>query len=170
MKLSEIAAKLGTRLEPPDADAEITGIAAIETAAPGQIAFVDNPKYTAAIQTTQASAIIVDDKFPPVIRPTLRVKNPRYAYLRVVEFFHRAPVYERAIHATAVIHPTARIGANASIGAYVVIDAGVEIGEGCTIRPQVVVERDVKIGGSFFSPPRCSIREGSPRSDNRRLH
>ena len=170
MKLSEIAAKLGARLEPPDADAEITGIAAIETAASGQIAFVDNPKYAAAIQTTQASAIILDDKFPPVARPTLRVKNPRYAYLRVVEFFHQAPVYERGIHATAVIHPTARIGANASIGAYVVIDAGVEIGEGCTIRPQVVIERDVKIGGNFFAHPHVSIREDCRIGNNVTLH
>src|SRR5882672_718659 len=68
MKLSEIAAKLGARLEPPDADAEIAGIAGIEAAAPGEITFVANPKYTAATQTTQASAIIVDDKFPPLAK------------------------------------------------------------------------------------------------------
>lgn len=170
MKLSEIAAKLGARLEPPNADAEITGIAGIEAAAPGEITFVANPKYTAAAQTTQASAIIVDDKFPAVDRPTLRVKNPQYAYLRVVDFFHRAPVYERSIHPTAVIHPAARIGANASIGAYVVIDADVEIGEGCTLRPQVVIERGVKIGANFFAHPHVSIREDCRIGDNVVLH
>src|SRR6267142_1086750 len=170
MKLSEIAAKLGARLEPPDADAEIAGIAGNEAAAPGEITFVANPKYTAATQTTQASAIIVDDKFPPLAKPVLRVKNPQYAYLRVVEFFHQAPVYEPGIHATAVIHPTARIGAGASIAASVVIDAGVEIGDGCTIRPQVVIERDVKIGGNFFAHPHVSIREDCRIGNNVVLH
>ena len=80
MKLQEIASKLGVRLEPPDSDVEITGIAAIDTAAPGQITFIVNPKYAAAAGTTRASAIIVDEKFPALQKPTLRTRNPQYAY------------------------------------------------------------------------------------------
>src|SRR5262249_32301650 len=146
MKLKEIASRLGARLEPSDADVEITGVAAIEDARPGQITYIADPRYAAAARTTKASAIIVDEKFPelPAGLAGLRSKNPKYAYARAVELFHHAPQYAPGVHPTAVIDSSARIGKGASIGACVVIEAGVEIGENCTLRPHVVIYRDVK--------------------------
>jgi UDP-3-O-[3-hydroxymyristoyl] glucosamine N-acyltransferase len=172
MNLKDIAGKLGARLEPPEAEAEITGVAPIETAAPGEITFIANPKYAAAARTTRASAIIVEENFPALEngRPTLRTKNPQYAYARAVEVFYRPPVYERWIHPTAILHPTARIGPNAAIGAYVVIDAGVEIDENATLLPHVVIYRDVKIGKNFFAHAHVSIRENCRIGDNVLLH
>jgi UDP-3-O-[3-hydroxymyristoyl] glucosamine N-acyltransferase len=170
MRLKDIASKIEARLEPPDADAEITGIAGIETAAPGEITFISNPKYAAAARTTQASALIVDDKFPALDKPTLRTRNPQYAYRQTVELFYQPPRYEAGIHATAVIHPTVRIGQNASIGAFVVIDADVEIGDNCTLLPHVTIYRGVKIGKNFFSHSNVSIRENTEIGDNVILH
>jgi UDP-3-O-[3-hydroxymyristoyl] glucosamine N-acyltransferase len=172
MKLKEIARHLGARLEPPDADVEITGVAAIESAAPGQITFIANPKYAAAAKTTRAAAIIVEEAFPALEkdRPILRTKNPKYAYARAVELFYQAPKYERSIHPTAVIHSSARIGSNASIGPYVVIDAGVEIGENCTLLPHVVIYRGVKIGRNFFAHSHVAVREQSEIGNNVLLH
>ncbi|HMF90860.1 MAG TPA: UDP-3-O-(3-hydroxymyristoyl)glucosamine N-acyltransferase, partial [Candidatus Angelobacter sp.] len=172
MKLQEIAAKLGARLEPPDADAEITGVAPIESTAPGQITFVADSKYAAAIKTTRASAVIVDDKFSGVegARAVLRTKNPKFAYARAVELLHRPPERKPGIHATAVIDPSARIGSGAAIGAHVVIDAGVEVGENCTLLPGVVIYRGVKIGKNFFAHAHVSVREGCTIGDNVLLH
>ena len=172
MKLKEIASRLGARLDPPDAEVEITGVAPIEGAGPGQITFVADPRYAASAKTTRASAIIVDEKFPPLEpgRASLRTRNPKYAYARVVELFHRPPKYAPGIHPTAVIDSSARIGKGASIGACVVIEAGVEIGENCTLRPHVVIYRDVKIGRNFFAHSHVSIREGSEIGDNVLLH
>jgi UDP-3-O-[3-hydroxymyristoyl] glucosamine N-acyltransferase len=172
MKLKEIASRLDARLEPQDVDVEITGVAPIESAGPGQITFVADPRYVAAAKTTKASAIIVDEKFPPLEKSKtgLRTKNPKYAYARAVELFHRAPRYQPGIHPTAAIDPSARIGRGASIGAFVVIDAGVEIGENCTLLPHVVIYRDVKIGQNFFAHSHVSIREGSVIGDNVLLH
>jgi UDP-3-O-[3-hydroxymyristoyl] glucosamine N-acyltransferase len=172
MKLIDIAGKLGARLEPPGAEAEITGVAAIESAGPGQITFLANPKYAAAARTTGASAIIVDENFPALEngRPALRTRNPQYAYARVAELFHRPPKYEPGIHPTAVIDPSARIGANASIGAHVVIDAAVEIAENCTLLPHVVIYRGVKIGRNFFAHSHVSVRENCEIGDNVLLH
>jgi UDP-3-O-[3-hydroxymyristoyl] glucosamine N-acyltransferase len=172
MKLKDIAVKLGARLEPATADVEITGVAAIETAAAGEITFIANPKYASAARTTRASAIIVDENFPPLEndRPSLRTRNPQYAYARVVELFYQAPKYPPGIHPTAVIDPSARIGANASIGAQVVIAAGVEIGENCILLPHVVIYRDVKIGRNFFAHSHVAIRENCEIGDNVLLH
>ncbi|HEY6273903.1 MAG TPA: UDP-3-O-(3-hydroxymyristoyl)glucosamine N-acyltransferase [Terriglobales bacterium] len=172
MNLKDIAGKLQAKLEPPDAEEEITGVAPIETAAAGEITFIANPKYAAAARTTRASAIIVEENFSAFEdgRPVLRTKNPQYAYARLVEIFHRAPVYERGIHPTAVLHPTAKIGPHAAIGAYVTIDAGVEIDENATLLPHVVIYRDVKIGKNFLAHSHVSIRENCRIGDNVLLH
>jgi UDP-3-O-[3-hydroxymyristoyl] glucosamine N-acyltransferase len=170
MKLTEIATRLGATLDPPEADVEITGLAPIEAAAPGEITFIANPKYAAAAKTTQASAIIVDEKFPAGARPLLRAKNPQLAYARVAELFYCPPPYPRGVHPTAVIDPKARIGGNASIGAYVVVDAGVEIGESCTLLPHTVIYRNVKIGNNFFAHSNVAVRENSEIGNNVLLH
>ncbi len=170
MKLKEIADKLGARLDPADAEVEISNVGAIETALPGQIAFAVSSKYAAAARATKASAVIVDEKFPALDKPTLRTKNPHFAYARAVELLHAQPQEKRGIHPTAVIDPSATIGANASIGACVVIGANVEIGEGCTLMPQVVIYRDVKIGRNFFAHSHVSIRENCLIGNNVQLH
>jgi UDP-3-O-[3-hydroxymyristoyl] glucosamine N-acyltransferase len=161
MKLKEIAARLGARLEPPDRDMEITGVATIESAVPGQLAFIADPRYAAAARTTRASAIIVDENFAAAEQgpSRLRTHNPKYAYALAMELFHQPPEYTAGIHPTAVIDPSARIGRGAHIGACVVIGAGVEIGENCTLLPHVVIYRDVKIGRNFFAHAHVSVRE-----------
>ena len=170
MRLRDIAEKLGVRLDPPETDLEITGVAPIESAASGQISFIANPKYAPQAKTTGASALIVDEKFPAIEKPLLRAGNPQFAYARAVELFYKQPQRQIGIHPTAVIHPSAHIGANGSIGAYVVVGAGVEIGENCTLLPHVVIYEQVKIGKSFFAHSHVSIREATQIGDNVLLH
>jgi UDP-3-O-[3-hydroxymyristoyl] glucosamine N-acyltransferase len=170
MKLQELASKLGARLDPPDAQAEITGIAGIETATAGQVTFIANPKYTAEARTTKASAIIVDEKFPAIDKPLLRINNPQYAYLQTVKLFYEAPEYDAGVHPAASIHPSARIGQNASIGAFVVVEADVEIGDDCTLRPHVVIYPGTKIGKNFFAHSHVAVREHTQIGDNVILH
>ena len=170
MKLKEIASRIGARVEPPELDLEITGIAAIESAAPGEIAFIANPKYAPLARTTHASALIVDENFPALEKPTLRIKNPHFAYAQTVSLFHQAPRYEAAIHPTAVVHASARIGQNASIGAYVTIEADVEIGDNCTLLPYVCLYRGVKAGNNFFAHSHVAVREHCRLGNNVLLH
>src|SRR6266404_4504590 len=131
MKLSDIARTLNVRLEPADAEAEITGVAGIEEAAAGQLTFVANPKYAAAARTTQASAVIVDDGFPALEIPTLRTTTPYLAFARAVELFYQPPQYGPGVHPTAVLDASAKVGRNPHIGACVVIGPEAEIGDNC---------------------------------------
>ena len=170
MKLKELAGKLNARLDPPEADVEITSVGPIESALPGQITFAHSSKYAALAQTSRAAALIVDEKFPALAKPTLRTPNPQFAYALAVEFLHAQPREKRGVHSTAIIDSSARIGANASIGAYVVIGADVEIGENCTLMPQVVIYRNVKIGHGFFAHSHVSIRENCEIGNNVLLH
>ena len=52
MKLSEIASRIGGQIKDDSAkDVEIKNIADIESAVSGEITFISNPKYTAALKS-----------------------------------------------------------------------------------------------------------------------
>ena len=139
MKLSQISAALGTRLENASPDTKITGVAGIEHAGPGQITFLANVKYTAAAKTSKASAVIVAENFPAISTGMLRSENPYLAWAKAIELFYQAPRYAPGVHPTAVIHPTAKIGKNAHVGPYVVVDRDAEIGDNAVLLAHAVI-------------------------------
>ena len=161
MTLADLAAHLGD-LSPAlhgDPTAQITGVAAIDTAGPGDITFVSNPRYIALASTTQATAVLVEPNFPEIPSATLRLANPYLAFARTIELFYQPPTYAPEIHPTAVIAPTARIGANAHIGAYTVISDHVTIGDNAVILPHVVIYPHARIGDHLFAHAHAVIRE-----------
>ncbi len=91
MKLAQIAIALGARLENGSPDLEITGVAGIKEAGPGQLTFVANPKYAGEARTTKASAVIVAEEFPAVPAALLRSKNPYLAFAHALELFCQPP-------------------------------------------------------------------------------
>jgi UDP-3-O-[3-hydroxymyristoyl] glucosamine N-acyltransferase len=165
MQSAELAHLLQAELR-GDPALEITGVAGIEEAGPGQITFVANPRYASLARTTCASAILVSPDFPKVAITTLRLKNPYLAFARAVELFYRSPDWPLGIHPTAVIQPGVRIGANAHIGAYVVIGEDVTIGEDAVILPHVVIYPGVRIGDRFFAHAHAVVRENCLLGDD----
>jgi UDP-3-O-[3-hydroxymyristoyl] glucosamine N-acyltransferase len=159
MKLSEIASRLGARLENGSPDTEISGVAGIEEAGEHQLTFIANRKYAAAARTTRASAVIVSEDFPAGATAVLRSKNPYLAFARALEFFYQPPAYTPGIHPTAVVHPSAKIGLGAHIGPYVVIDEDVVIGDRAVILAHVVIYRGARIGKNFFAHAHAVVRE-----------
>jgi UDP-3-O-[3-hydroxymyristoyl] glucosamine N-acyltransferase len=166
MKLAQIASTLGARLENGTPDTEITGVAGIEEAGPGQITFVANPKYGAAARATKASAVIVTEDFPAISTALLRSKNPYFAFAQVMGIFYPARKYAPGIHPTAVVHASAKIGANAHVGPYVVIDENVEIGANAVLLAHVVIYHGVKIGDNFFAHAHSVVRDGCRIGNN----
>lgn len=158
MTLAELAAHLDATLL-RDPDTLITGVASIETATPGQVTFVANPKYAALARTTQASAVLVEPDFPEIPTATLRLKNPYLAFARCIELFYQPPVYAPGIHPSAVIAPTATIGANAHIGPCAVISDHVTVGDHAVILPHVVLYPHVTVGDHFFAHAHAVVRE-----------
>lgn len=164
MKLSQIAKSLGARLE--GADAEISGIAGIEEAGPGQITFVANPKYAAAAKTTKASAVIVTNDFPAITASTLRCENPYLVFARTIGLFYHPPRRQPGIHSTAEVHSSAKIGKHASVGPYVVVDEDVVIGDNAVLHPHVVIYRGARIGSNFYAHAHAIVREHCVLGDN----
>ncbi|HEV2118011.1 MAG TPA: UDP-3-O-(3-hydroxymyristoyl)glucosamine N-acyltransferase [Terriglobales bacterium] len=166
MKLGEIATTLGVRLENGSPETEITGVAGIEEAGPGQLTFVANPRYAAAARSTKAAAVIVSDDFPAANTALLRSRNPYLDFARAIELFFRPPKYPVGVHSTAVIHPSAKLGKNASIGPYVVVDEDVHIGKNCVLLAHVVIYRGVRIGHNFLAHAHAVVRENCRLGDN----
>ena len=166
MKLSVIAATLGTPLENGSPDTEITGVAGIETATAGQITFISNPKYASLARSTRASAVIVAEDFPAISAAMLRSKNPYLDFARTLEMFCEPKLYRPEIHPTAVIDASAKIAASAHIGPYVVIQEDVVIGENAVLLAHVVIYRGVRIGDNFFAHAHTIVREFCRIGDN----
>jgi len=164
MKLSELAAKLDCRLESAT-DVEITGVAGLEDAQPGQITFLANKRYTPLLQTTRASAIFVDDNVSVARDPgqallaLARSSNPYLAFAKAIELFYKPPAYTPSIHSTAVISPSAKIGANAHIGPHCFVDENVLIGKNAVLHSSVSIYRGVQIGDDFFAHSHSVVRE-----------
>ena len=110
MKLAELTARTGARLENGDGEMEITGAAGLDEAAPGQVTFLSNPRYTPRVQTTRASAIYVNESVE--VGPhlaVLRARDPYLAYTRALRLFYPEPEFQPFIHPSAVIDPTAQV-------------------------------------------------------------
>ena len=92
MKLRELAGQLGCRLEghADTGDIDIQRVAGIEHARPGDVTFVDNPRYAPFLETTRASAVIVtsDQPIPPgSALGILRTDQPYLTFARAVGLF-----------------------------------------------------------------------------------
>jgi UDP-3-O-[3-hydroxymyristoyl] glucosamine N-acyltransferase len=165
MKLADLAHHLGATLT-GDPSAKITGVAAIDTASPGDLTFVANPKYASQARTTKATAVLVEPGFIEISAATLRIENPYLAFARAIELFYQPPTYAPGIHPTAVIAPTAKVGASAHIGAYVVISDHVTIGDNAVLLPHVVLYPHVKAGNNLFAHAHAVVREYCQLGDN----
>lgn len=158
MKLYDLAVRLGCKLE-GSGDVEITGVAGMDEATPGELTFLANPKYHRKLQTTRAAAVIAGPDLPMPDRPVLRSENPYLAFAKALELFHPPVRPSAGIHATAVIAPGVKLGRSPSIGPYVVIEEGVELGDDCALKSYVIIYRGAKIGDRFFAHSHAVVRE-----------
>ena len=161
MKLSELAALTGARLEGINNDIEVTGAAGLDEAAEGHVTFLSNPRYTPRVNTTRASAIYVSEGVV-IDRPIaiLRVKDSYLAYTRALRIFYPEPEFQAFIHPTAVIDPTAELPPDSvAIGAHTVIGRKVKIGPGVTIHPNVTIYDNVTIGSGSVIHSGVAVRE-----------
>ncbi len=164
MKLSEIAVKLGCRLEgSPDID--VHGVAGLDQAGPGQISFLANRRYFPLLKTTLASAVLIEDGISldrPPQNPAvaaLRTDNPYFAFARAIELFYKPPTYAPGIHPSAIIAPGAKLGPSAHVGPYCFIDEDVEIGSQAVLHSFVTIYRGARIGDHFFAHAHAVVRE-----------
>jgi UDP-3-O-[3-hydroxymyristoyl] glucosamine N-acyltransferase len=164
MKLRDLAAQLGCRLEGPgDVDEiDIFRVAGIDQAQPGDITFVDNPRYVSRLGSTHASAVIVaeDLAIPAGARFTaVRSKTPYVDFARAVTMFVPSSAPPKGIDKLSAIAPDAKIGADVSIGPFVTIGPGASVGARTILYPHVAIGAGATVGDDCLIRSQCSIRE-----------
>lgn len=158
MKLHEIAERLQCTLT-GNGEVEIRDVAAIETAGPGELTFLSNPRYRRWLRQTRAAAVIVAVDTEELPLPTLRTPNPYYAFARALELFHQPLPFPPGVHSTAVVSPRARLGKDAALGPYCFVDDDVEIGDRCRLHSFVAIYRGARIGDDFTAHSHVVVRE-----------
>ncbi|MDZ7369951.1 MAG: UDP-3-O-(3-hydroxymyristoyl)glucosamine N-acyltransferase [candidate division KSB1 bacterium] len=157
--LAEIASWVGATIE-GERDITISGLAKIEEATPGTLTFIANPKYAKYIESTAASAVLVDRNFPSCAKTLLRTDDPYFAFLVCARrFYQREPAVAPGVHPTAVIGEGTHLGKNVSIGAYTVIGKNCRIGDGSVIYPLCFIGDNVQIGSDTLIYANVSVRE-----------
>jgi UDP-3-O-[3-hydroxymyristoyl] glucosamine N-acyltransferase len=159
MKITELAERTSARID-GDSELEIEGAAGLDIAVAGQVSFLANPRYTAQVETTKATAIFVGDDVEVRSGLTaLRTSDPYLAYTRALRLFHPEPTFEHFIHPTAVIDDSAKLAGDVWIGANVVIGRDTEIGARVRIFPNATIYEGVKIGSDSVIHSGASIRD-----------
>ena len=119
------------------------------------MSFLDNRRYTSALDQTLAGAVIVHPDMAarvPAGTAAIQTSEPYAAWARVAALFYPLPAVSSGIHPSAVVAEGARVDPSAEVGPLSVIEAGAEIGPGCRIGPCavigscVIVGRDCRIG------------------------
>ncbi|MEW2971352.1 UDP-3-O-(3-hydroxymyristoyl)glucosamine N-acyltransferase [Pseudomonas juntendi] len=148
MTLGQLAEALGATLKGPEA-LQITGLATLQEAGPGQLTFLANPQYRKYLDNCQAGAVLLKAADAESFAGNaLVVADPYLAYARISHLFDPKPKAVAGIHPSAVVAEDAQVDASASIGPFAVIESGARIGA------------NVSIGAHCFIGARCVVGEG----------
>lgn len=172
MKLANLAEKTNTSVEYGSEDIEISGAAGLDIAAPGDITFLANPKYTPKVRTTNASAIFLNEgvELDRTDIAVVRAKDAYLAYTRALRLFHPAPEFEVFIHPSAVIDETADVSLQVEIHANVVIGRRCTIETGVRIMPNVTIYEGAHVGAGTVIHSGVSVRENCVIGRNCIIH
>ncbi len=144
-----------------DGDTLIHRVRSLAQAQSGDLSFLSNPRYRKQLETTRASAVIVDhpDRDGTSL-PRIITTNP-YAYLaKVLNILYPAAPSPAGVHPRAVVHPEAKIAASASIGTNAVIEANAVIAERAVIGAGAYVGAHTEIGADTRLYPGVVIYGG----------
>ena len=169
LPVAELAAHVGGRVC-GDPAVKISRIASLETAGPGEIAYVEDEKLFATASASHASCVIAPPNSKLKSASVIEVKNPKLAFALISNLLHPAVSREPSIHPTAVIATDADIALTVFIGPYVCIGEGVRVGSGTRIEAGVVVGQNVTIGRDCVLHPNVVIYDGVAIGDRVVLH
>jgi UDP-3-O-[3-hydroxymyristoyl] glucosamine N-acyltransferase len=168
LTLSEVAALANVSLpEGADPAMPIEGVAPLESAGPGDIAYMDNAKYVGALEGTQAGVCLVSKRFAarvPAGVVALVSGDPYRAFAQVLSrYFPGAMRPGSFFGATGIspgsfVHPSARLEPGVTVDPGAVIGPHAEIGTGTVIGAQAVIGPHVRIGRNCSVSPHVTIQ------------
>lgn len=162
LTLSRIVAELGGELRGAE-DMAVSGIAPLESAGQGDIAFLSHPKYAQQLAASLATCVIVAPGFADAALARgagfacIVTDSPYVYFARLTQLWKRHLGRDRpaGVHASAVVDASATVHATASIGPMCVIERGASVGAGTVLAARVTLGEDCSIG------ERCIVHSGA---------
>jgi len=154
--LKEIADILNARAD-GDPHFQVTGMNEIHMVEPGDLTFVDHPKYYDKALNSRATTILINKEVPrPEGKALIISEDPFRDYVFLAKKFRpfipaTATISETAeIGEGTVIQPGAFVGNHAKIGRYCLIHSNVSIYDHCIIGDNVIIHSNSVIGADAF--------------------
>ncbi len=151
----------------------ITNFNRIEHSGQGEITFFSDDKFRKYFENNNATCIII--KTDEIAQPKenqafIKVENPFYAFIHLVELFVPKQEVPKGIHPTAIISESAEIAPNVSIGAYCWIGDNVKIADDVVLKPNVVLYENCKIGSRTVLHANCVCYQDTEIGENCLIH
>ena len=145
----------------------VEGLAPLETAGPGFVSFLSNPKYQSQLVSTQAGCVIVAPALADIARQRgacIVTDNPYLYFARLTQIWRRKtrPPQPVGVHPTAFVDPSAEVDPsawvgplccverNARVGPNTVLHSRVTVGEGCVVGARCILHSGVVLGADGF--------------------
>ncbi|MYZ47726.1 UDP-3-O-(3-hydroxymyristoyl)glucosamine N-acyltransferase [Propylenella binzhouense] len=161
MSIGEVAKLVGAAVARGDAALAIDGAAPLETAGPGDLSFLDNPKYVRLLAATTAAAVLCAPRYEarvPAHVAVLLTSEPYRAYARYLAAAYPSalrpagmygdPSARGTVHPSAVLEEGVVVEPGAVVGAHAEIGRGTVIASGAVIGLGVAIGRDCSIGAN----------------------
>lgn len=158
--LGELAVRFGCDLR-GDPDTRIDHVAPLESAGPGALSFLANPKLLATLASTRAAAVVLEPRsleHCPVA--ALISANPHALFARIAGLIYPLPPLQPGVHATAIVDSSARVDPSAQVAAYAVIAANARIGARCLIGPATLIGTGAQLGADCRLIARVTVEAG----------
>ncbi len=156
LKLKEVAAIISSRFI-GDPDFTVSGLNEIHMVQPGDITFVDHPKYYNKALKSKATIILINKEVEcPEGKALLISQDPFSDFLTLIKKFRKFekcdnPVSKKAeIGEGTIIQPGAFIGNNVKIGKNCLIHANVSIYDHSIIGDNVIIHSNSVVGADAY--------------------
>ncbi|KQM36006.1 LpxD N-terminal domain-containing protein [Chryseobacterium sp. Leaf201] len=154
-KLKTIADLIGARFVGPE-NFEVLGTNEIHRVKPGDIVFVNHPKYYDKALYSAATIILIDKEVDcPEGKALLVSDDPFRDFNKINTHFTRISNFTEELHDVEIgegtkIHPSAVIGSHVTIGKNTLIFPNVVIGDRTVIGDNVIIQSNTVLGGDAF--------------------
>ncbi|TBW29320.1 UDP-3-O-(3-hydroxymyristoyl)glucosamine N-acyltransferase [Gramella sp. KN1008] len=154
--LKEIAELIGSEYV-GDADFPVWGMNEIHVVTPGDIVFVDHPKYYDKALNSAATIILINKQVAcPKGKALLISDDPFRDFNKLTKHFKPFQASAGMISDSAfvgegtIIQPNVYLGNNVKIGNNCLIHSSVNIGDNCVIGDNVIIHSGTVLGGDAF--------------------
>ena len=154
-----------------DGQCEITGLATLQNAEPGQLSFLSNPSYVGQLKSSKASAILIDKKYLDSCPGNKLVTViPYVSFAKATALFNNSPIPPAGVHESASVDASAVLGKNVSISANAVIAANVSLGDDVVIGAGCYVGENVILGKACKLHSNVTLYHGVVLGKNVKIH